>query len=112
MNILNQFGEEFFKLFDPTSLSEQLTQIEKSLESTKTVTIHIPFEMPESEVEKTGIWFKANLGKEAIFELLFDASLIGGCTLSYKGLEKDYSIRQKIKDNKSRIIETLAEFKK
>lgn len=112
VNTISLLGEDFFKQFDATDLSTQLSALEKSLEQAKLVTMHVPFEMPFDEAEKIGVWFKANLGKDALFDLILDPALIGGCTLSYKGVEKDYSIRQRIKNNKSKIIDTLGEFRK
>jgi hypothetical protein len=109
--LVKNFGEEFFNFFNPATLSDQLAFLEGTIETAKTVMMRIPFEMPPADTEKIGLWFKANFGSDAMFDIMYDASLIGGCTLSYKGVEKDYSLRQRIKQNKTQIIQALGDFR-
>jgi hypothetical protein len=110
--LVKSYGEVFFNYFNPALLSDQLAFLERAIESAKTVMMRIPFEMPPADTEKIGLWFKANFGSDAMFDVMYDASLIGGCTLSFKGVEKDYSLRQRINQNKTQIIQALGDFRK
>lgn len=111
ISFLNQLGKDFFNQFRPQTLNAQFDEIEKSIEKTKIVKLYLPFDPPETEIEKLGAWFKTTLGAQTLFEINFDPSLIGGCALSFNGVYKDYSLKQKISDNKSQVIDTLLSFK-
>lgn len=112
LKILRSFNKDFFILFDKNNLNQNLKELENNINSTKTIIIYLPFEIPDLELERLGIWVKKNLGSQTIFELSFDPSLIGGCGLSYNGVFKDYSLRQKIKDNREKITQMLLSFRK
>lgn len=109
--ILSQLGDDFYKTFSPKNLTTQFKMMEDALSSIQEVIVHLPFEMPEEEVERLGEWFKKNLGEESLFNLNLDPSLIGGAALSYKGVYRDYSLKQKIAENKVKIIQMLVSFK-
>ncbi len=112
LKILRSFNKDFFSLFDKNNLNQNLKELENHINATKTIIIYVPFDMPDSELERLGVWVKKNLGSQTIFELSFDPSLIGGCALSYNGIFKDYSLRQKIKDNREKITQMLLSFRK
>lgn len=105
-------SENFYAGFLPEHASTQLEAIEKQVSETKIILIYVPFEMPEIEIQKLGKWFKQNMGPLILFDLVFDPSLIGGCALSLNGIYKDYSLKQKINDNKSLVLEQLTGYKK
>lgn len=108
---LENLGESFFKLFNPETFHLELEQLQKSVLSVKTVTLYLPFEIPDVEIDKLGMWFKKNLGNNILFEIIFDPGLIGGAALSFNGVFKDYSLKQKIAENKQDIEKLLTGFK-
>lgn len=109
--ILYQLGDDFYKAFNPKNLTAQLKIVEEVISSIQEVIVHLPFEMPDEEVERMGVWFKKNLGIESLFNLNLDPSLIGGTALSYKGVYKDYSLKQIVAENKVKVIQMLVSFK-
>lgn len=112
VDFLRQLGPLFIKTFQPSSFHLGLEELEKQLTDLKAVSLYLPFELPEVEVERLGIWFKKSLGNSSLFEVIFDPSLIGGAALSVNGIYKDYSLKQKIKDSKDQIARLLTAFNK
>lgn len=111
MKFITSLGEDFFKLFEKTSVANQLQELEQTLSNAKLVMLEVPFDIPESEIMAMSYWFRKTLGPNSLFEINFDPSLVGGCTISYNGKFQDYSLRKKISENKEKIVNTLRDFK-
>ena len=109
---LNSLPSEFFAKFTRENFNVVFDDLEKQLVSTIPVIIYLPFFMPDSEQGSVGEWLKKNVSETLLFETTFDPNLIGGCSFSYKGVTKDYSIHARIEANQQRIIEDLKGFKK
>lgn len=112
LQFIGTLGEKFINNFNPTRLSEQFQVLEDLIKNCKLVMLYIPFEIPEVEIKKLGVWFKQNLGNNSLFEIEFDSNLIGGCAISYNGIYRDYSIKQRIDDNKKRVLDILLSYRK
>ncbi len=107
-----ELGDEFFNAFVPAEADTQIKELEAGIEKIKTVTLYTPFEIPQIDVERMGSWLKKTVGTSALFDLEFDPNLIGGCALSYNGIYKDYSLRKRLEDNKTEVLNMLTGFKK
>ncbi len=112
LKFLENLGANFFKQFEPQTFHIKLAALEKDLLSVKIITLYLPFELPEVEVDKLGSWFKKNLGNSSLFEINLDPNLIGGTAISINGVYKDYSLKQKIKVNQEQIEKLLTSFPK
>lgn len=109
--ILISLEDDFYKSFNPKNLTAQLKRLEETISSIQEVIVYLPFEVPQEEVERMGQWFKKNLGEESLFNLNLDPTLVGGAALSYKGVYKDYSLKQRVAENKLKVIQMLLSFK-
>lgn len=107
---LSSLGEDFLKNFTKLNVYSALTKLEKDIKSLLTLTIYIPFEMPEGEKDKLGSYLRENFKKELIFEIKLDPNLIGGAAISWKGVYKDYSLRSRIEQNHDRVLSSLKSF--
>lgn len=112
ITFFKRLGLEFFQEFNHQNLNDNLKTLEMTITTTKIPIIYLATELPVSEIEKLGQWFKNNLDATAIFEINFDPSLIGGCAISYNGVVKDYSLRELIKESQKEILTILLAFKK
>jgi len=111
-DFLTTLGEGFLKVYLPSHVNLQLKTLESGIDKTRTIIMYVPFELPEGENIKLGLWFKQNFGPTTLYDLIFDPTLIGGCALSSNGVFKDYSLKQKIAEQRSRILEVLSTLKK
>ncbi|TSC64180.1 MAG: Uncharacterized protein G01um101493_206 [Microgenomates group bacterium Gr01-1014_93] len=104
---LQSLSEDFFKNFNQTNATMNLEKLDQELKKIPVLTIFIPFEMPLAQTMELGIWVKQNLGSDIIFETRIDPDLIGGSAFSWKGVSKDYSLRQTISERRNEILETF-----
>lgn len=102
-------SQDFIKQFNKENLYSTFKDLEKQLESIKPLTIYLAFEPSNEQIEGIGKWLQSNLTKKQIFEIKIDPSLVAGTALVYNGVYKDYSIRSRINQQSSVILE---EFKK
>lgn len=109
---VNSLGEDFFKQFSPTNLDASLEKLSQDVKALPHLIIFVPFDIPEEDVNKIGIWLRTNTKQKFVFETKIDPDLIGGCALSYKGIYKDFSLRLKIEENKQKIKENLNSYLK
>lgn len=109
---LNTLPHEFFAKFTRENFNVVFEDLEKKLVGTVPVILYLPFFMPDPEQKSVGEWLKKNVSDTLLFETTYDPNLIGGCSFSYRGVTKDYSIHARIEANEQKIIQDLKGFKK
>lgn len=62
---------------------------------TNTVIVTLATTLPKEEVRRLGRWFRQNVDPQAVLELRYEAGLIGGCRIIFRGVEGDFSLRRK-----------------
>lgn len=53
-------------------------------------------ELPKREKQNLLAQVRRLMGKQILLELKCDSQLVGGCTLSYQGVSKDYSLKVRL----------------
>lgn len=112
INWLKSLGTDFYKNFNKTNVYEQLEAIEKEIKKIPPLIIYIPFDMPDEEKIKLGIWLRTNISPTIIYDLRFDSNLIAGCALSSRGIYKDYSLKDNIDKRRDEVISSMKSFLK
>lgn len=107
---LQGLGEQFFKDFTSTNSTLTLAKLEVELKKIRVLTVYVPFEMPDEEVRILGGWLRKNIDPGIIFETRIDPDLIGGTALSWKGIYKDYSLRQTLSEKRNEVLENFKGF--
>jgi F0F1-type ATP synthase delta subunit len=107
---IRSLGIQYFSQFTAKNIGDIFSEVDKRVDEGKIITLYIPFNIPEDELAKLGGWFKSNLGNTTLLDISYDPNIIGGCAISYKGVYKDYSLREKINQNKNRILESLVSY--
>lgn len=105
-------GEQFFKQFTAINVYKILSDLEKRLQSLKKLTIFVAFEIPDDEIDKIGANLRKNIKDLFLLETKIDPALIAGAALSWKGVYKDFSLRQTIEENKERILSSFKSYLK
>lgn len=78
--------------------------LEASIKLGEPLILYLPYELPAEEIMKIGYRLRADYGLQFLMDIQIDPNLIAGCALSYKGIYKDFSVKQKILDNKKEIL--------
>lgn len=88
----------------PQNIYEIFEKMETEVKAIEPLVLYLPYELPEEEINQIGTTLRKDYGPKFLIEISIDPNLIAGCALSYKGIYKDYSVRQKITDNKQEIL--------
>ena len=73
-----------------------LNSLENYLKSLKEINITLSFEPTEKITDKIYTWVTKNVGKDVILNFTVSPKILGGATISYKGLYFDYSLEKKL----------------
>lgn len=108
---LDSLGEEFYQAVTPDNFSDIIQSFEKQFDKLPKVVMSIPFDMPEADVLNIAKTLRTQR-VDLILQIKHDPDLIGGCSLIYNGVLKDYSVRKRIEDNKQAILASLRSYLK
>lgn len=104
---LSSLGADFYGQFNPQNVYELMDQVEKKLNTLQVLVIYLPFEIPQGEVVRVGGKLRAEYGQNFLVDFKIDPNLIAGCALVWNSIYKDYSVRQRIEDNRAQIINII-----
>lgn len=107
---LTSLDKDFYSQFNRKNVYGLFDSLEREIKKNKPLVIYLPFELPEESVTDLGQRLRKNFGKNFLAEIKIDPLLIAGCSLVWNGIYKDYSIRQKITDNRERILAMIGEY--
>lgn len=107
---INSLGKDFFKVFTKDDFQKVFEELDRQISEIQPLVIYFAYDPGPSQIVLIGGWLRENLGKNFIFDIKLDYSLIGGCALVWKGIYKDYSIKSKISQNKEKILESFRDF--
>ncbi len=107
---LDSLDSKLISYFNPYNIDVSLKNLEQKLHEIKPLTIFLPFQIPDEEVDNLGRYIRQNFKKDAVIEIKFDGGLIGGAAVSWNGTYKDYSIHSLISQNETKLIETFKNY--
>lgn len=109
--LLEGFDKSLIKDLKSGDYSRINEYIEDFMRGTQALSIYFVFVPEDKQIKEIGGWLRNNLkNPRLVFQVKVDPALIGGCAIAYKGVYKDYSLRAKIKDNKTRLIEEFRKY--
>jgi len=111
-NWLVTLNQEIFKNFTKDNAYQIFDELEREIRTIKPLVVCIPFELPEEGITELGQYLRKIFGKNFMAEIKIDPSLIAGTALVWNGVYKDYSIRNKISDNRDQILHIIKEYLK
>lgn len=106
---LKSLSQDFYKQFSKDNIYDIFEKIEMQLKNIPTLIMYLTFEPTDSQSQELGRYVRESFLANIILETKLNPELIGGCVLIWKGVLRDYSIREKI-NQKREVI--LADFKK
>lgn len=108
---LEKFDESLLKGIKSSEYSKISEYIENFIRNLEALSIYFVFMPDEKQIKEVGNWLRGNLkNPRLIFQVKVDPALIGGCAIAYKGVYKDYSLRSRIGENKSKLIEEFRKY--
>ena len=108
---LDGFDNSILKDIKSSDYSKVSEYIEDFIRNLEALSIYFVFVPDEKQIKEVGTWLRGNLkNPRLIFQVKVDPALIGGCAIAYKGVYKDYSLRSRIGENKSKLIEEFRKY--
>ncbi len=101
------FDRQIFKTFTKDNVYKIFNEIEAEIKKIRPLVVFVPFELPEIGITAIGQYLRKNFGKNFLFETKIDPAIIAGTALVWNGIYKDYSVRQKIIENRKQILEMM-----
>lgn len=104
--------ENLFGFFTRENLYKLCDDMEDRIKKIEVLTVYLPFELPERELVNLGEHLRKDYGKNFLIEIKFDPGLIGGCSLVWHSIMKDYSIKKMMEDQQGVILNNLKQMLK
>lgn len=101
---LKSLGEQA-EQFNANNLNITLETLDKKVEALDQLTMYFAVDLPQERLDEVVKKVRQNIKPDILVDVKIDPSLLGGCTLVWKGIYKDYSIKKKIEDNKTEVME-------
>lgn len=83
---------------------EVFKSMEQAIAKLPTLTIYLTFEADDQSLAQIGIFARKAYLPSLLLDIKYDPNLIAGCSLVWKGVYKDYSLRAKIEEKKQEIL--------
>lgn len=109
---LNSLPSSFYQKFNKDNVYQIFDALEVKINSMPVLLIYIPFEADNQAIYQIGMTLRKSFTTLSLFEIKINPALIAGCALSFQGIYRDYSIRAKIEEKKTAILESLKRFKR
>lgn len=109
-NWLKSLPPDFYQNFNKDNVYRLLADIEKQKEGLKNLTIYLTFEPDDFTLNQIGAYARKSFGEQILLDVKYDPNLIAGCSLVWKGVYKDYSLKAQLKEKQSEILDSFKKF--
>lgn len=99
-----------YKHFNRKNVYKIFQDLEIEIKKIKPLIIYLPFDVDDVNIDEIGRNARHLFGKNFLIDIKIDPSLIAGTALVWNGVYKDYSIKQKIAEDRQRILTMLKDF--
>lgn len=111
VNWLNSLPQNFFSQFNNQNAYQLLDALDAEAKKITPLVIYLAFEADEGTILQICNFARTALQKpDLILDVKFNPLLIAGCSLSWKGIYKDYSLKAKIDQRKEEILQSFKKF--
>ncbi len=111
LNWLSSLPKSFYEQFSKDNVYEIFEQMDKTIPTLPTLIIYITFEPNQEAIFQMGSYArKTNEAPLLLLDIKLNPTLIAGCSLSWKGRQKDYSLKAKLEEKKPEILESFKRF--
>lgn len=107
---LQNLPENFYQQFNKTNVYQLFKDIESEASRIVPLTIYLTFDPDDQTLAQMGTYARNFFGENTVLDTKIDSTLIAGCSLSFKGIQKDYSLRGKIEERKQEILDSFKKY--
>jgi hypothetical protein len=95
---------------DTTLLKKLLAGLRDAVISRPVAILAVPFEPTPEQIVSYGEWFRTNVSPDVLLSITFDASVVGGCSITWGGKQVTYDLEYLIKQKRSEIVAVVDQF--
>lgn len=108
---LKSLPDQLIKSFNKDNIYKIFEDLEKQISTIKALTIYLTFEPDNESLKQIGERARKTFGNPTLLlDVKYDPKLIAGAALSWNGLYRDYSLREKIEERKLAVLESFKSF--
>lgn len=107
---IQSFDEKLLGQITTFNFGTVFQNLDAEIKKITPLILYIPVELPSYEIIRLGNYLRQSYGPKFLVDIKIDPTLIAGCALVWNGKYYDYSLRQKISQNKDIIVSKLKEF--
>ena len=116
--ILNQADQVWVKSlptgllqnFDKNNIVTIFEDLKKGINKLQILTIYLSFDPDEAAISQIGEFAKKTFQTPHLLDIKYDPGLIAGCSLVWKGIYKNYSLKSKIDEKKLEVLRSFQAF--
>lgn len=111
LNWLNSLPASLYQQFNSQNAYQLLGQMEAEIKKITPLVLCLAFKADENAISQICLNARKTFQKpDLVLDVKFNPLLIAGCSLSWKGIYKDYSLKAKIDERKDEILQSFKEF--
>lgn len=107
---INSLPKSFLSQFEKSNLTQKLYRLENKSNQLPFLTMYLPFEANGETAKLIGSMVRQLFNPNLFLDIKYDPSLLAGCALVWKGIYKDYSLKERIEERKGEILEGFKKF--
>lgn len=108
---LNSLPEQFYQQFNKDNVYTIFENLEELVLNLNPLTIYLTFEPDDITLAQIAAYARKTFGNSnLLLDIKFDPKLIAGCSLVWKGVLKDYSLKVRIEEKKEEILANFKQF--
>jgi hypothetical protein len=107
---LNTYGVQFLSEFQKETFYQTMGKIEQLVQKITPFTIYLAFEPAEEQVNQIGTKVREMFTQKLIIDIKLDPEIIGGSAFIWNGVYKDYSIRNTLKMDREKLLQSFKSF--
>ena len=88
--------KENIDLNEPVKFQKFLEDLKEEIRKVAIINLHLSLDPSDSLVQSIASWLAPNMGHKVIIDVIKEPSLIGGMSISNKGVYWEHSIRKKL----------------
>jgi hypothetical protein len=95
---------------DTTDMKKLMEAIREAILTRPSVVLAVPFDPTPEQTSAYGTWFRANVQPDILLNINFDASVVGGCSITWQGKQVTYDLEYLIKQKRNEIVAVVDQF--
>lgn len=110
--ILLSWGKPFYDAFTAENVYQTISDFTKEIANMPVLTMYLPFAPNDKDMVNIGLWCRKNVDARCLLDIRSDPSLVAGCTLSWNGTYRDYSLHSFIEETRDSVKKLIGQYAK